>query len=130
MSIAQYRALKTTGKAKYRNARCVADGMRFDSKLERDRYLELKWLSAKGAVKWFVRQCPFHLPGGIIYRADFLVVWSHDLGPLGEPLHHVPVTVEDCKGVMTRVSHNKIRQVEEIYGIQIEIIRKVAVRSV
>lgn len=120
MSVSEYRALTTKGKAKYRNTPCLADGMRFDSKLERDRYLELKWLKSTGAVWWFIRQVPFHLPGGIVYRADFLVVWKRV---------NAHVTVEDVKGVMTRVSANKIRQVEEIYGIQVEIIRKVAVRS-
>jgi hypothetical protein len=117
MSVSEYRALTTKGKAKYRNTPCLADGMRFASKLERDRYIELKWLKARGEIKWFTRQVPLYLPGGVIYRMDFLIV------------HESGVSCEDCKGIMTPVSALKIRQVEEIYGIKIEIIRKVAVRS-
>jgi hypothetical protein len=124
MSVTQYRTLKTTGKVKYRNTPCLADGMRFDSKLERDRYLELKWLKSTHAVFWFIRQPRFDLPGGLIYRADFLVVWNSIQQPVSGR-----VTVEDVKGFMTPVSAMKIKQVEEIYQIKIELIRKVAVRS-
>ena len=114
MSVADFKRLNVK-KAKYGNSAIVCDGQRFDSKLERDRYLELKNLAQVGAVRWFTRQVPFYLPGGIIYRADFLVVW------LGSA---PPVTVEDCKGFMTRVSINKIKQVEAIYGLKIAIITK------
>lgn len=123
MSIAEYRALKTKGKAKYRNVATVVDGQRFDSRLEAKRYQELKQLRAAGEVKWFICQPPFRLPGGITYRADFLIVWQRYPGGNDEF-----VSVEDCKGVMTPVSAVKIRQVEEIYGIKVEIIRKVALR--
>lgn len=121
MSIAEYKAAKSP---KYRNKRTVVDGRALDSKLEAARYQELKKLQAVGAVKWFITQAPFRLPGGIIYRADFLVVWLHGLDPMNRPTHHEPVTVEDCKGARTRVSINKIKQVEEIYGIKVHIITK------
>jgi Protein of unknown function (DUF1064) len=116
MSVGELRELQAAFAAKvpkYRNKRVVLDGWQFDSKLEASRYEGLKALRSAGAVAWFLCQVPFRLPGGIIYRADFLVVWK-GLG----------LTVEDCKGARTRVSINKIKQVEEIYGIKITMITR------
>jgi len=122
MSLADFRSLNARARAKYASKAVVINHQRFDSKLEGQRYVHLRNMAAVGAVKWFVRQVRFDLPGGIKYRADFLVVWStlHDhLRPAGEL-----VTVEDCKGFMTRLSQTKILQVEELYGIRIRIITK------
>ena len=99
---------------KYRNVPTVVDGMRFDSKAEARRYGELKLLRAAGEVVWFTRQVPFHLPGGIRYVADFLVVWADGRQP----------SVEDVKGVLTRVSANKIKQVRALYGVEVQIVGK------
>ena len=96
---------------KYRNVPTVVDGMRFDSKAEARRYGELKLLRHAGEVRWFIRQAPFHLPGGIRYVADFLIAWSDSR-----------ITVEDVKGVLTRVSANKIKQVRALYGIDVQIV--------
>lgn len=107
-----------SGAAKYNNRRTQVDGWWFDSQLEADRYRELKLLRASADVAWFLCQVPFRLPGGITYKADFLVVWN-GLSP-----HRRGVSIEDCKGMMTRVSQNKIKQVEELYGIKVEIITR------
>lgn len=96
---------------KYRNVPTVVDGMRFDSKAEARRYGELKLLRHAGEVRWFIRQAPFHLPGGIRYVADFLIVWSDGR-----------TSVEDVKGTMTRVSANKIKQVKALYGVDVQIV--------
>jgi hypothetical protein len=119
LSVAEYRSHGFKAGNKYRNKRTFVDNRWFDSKLEAQRYLELKNLWELGQVAWFTCQVPFRLPGNITYRADFLVVWKER-----------PLTVEDCKGVKTRVSINKIKQVEEIYGITIEIISKSRYRAV
>lgn len=116
MSVAEFKASKLKA-PKYGNAKNVVDGIKFDSKLESDRYLELKTYRQIGVVRWFTMQVPFRLPGGLTYRADFVVVWN---GSQGGP----DVSVEDCKGFMTRVSINKIKQVEEIYGFKVDIITK------
>jgi len=86
----------------------TADGILFASKREMDRYLVLKDLREAGAVRWFIRQPSFDLPGGVRYRADFLVVWSSG-----------DVTVEDAKGMRTEIYKLKKRQVEALYGIEI-----------
>lgn len=95
---------------KYRNTPVVEDGQRFDSKLEAACYRELMLRHAAGEVKWFVRQAAFRLEGGVIYRADFLVV----LAPYG-------VEVIDAKGVLTQASANKIKQVEARYGVKVQL---------
>jgi hypothetical protein len=112
MSLADYRKLSRP-RGKYGAKAVIVDGHRFDSKLEGLRYLYWSNLWRARAIAWFTRQAPFYLPGGIVYRADFLV--AHLEGGF---------TVEDCKGVMTRVSINKIKQVEQIYGFKVEIITK------
>lgn len=104
--------------SRYNNKRTQVDGWWFDSQLEADRYKELKLLRAASTVSLFLCQVPFRLPGGITYRADFAVMWMDSCGWIDH------VGFEDCKGVMTRVSQNKIKQVEEIYGIKISILTR------
>lgn len=116
MSVAEFKA-RGAKKNKYSAQAVVVDGHRFDSKLEGLRYLYWSNLWRAGAITWFTRQVPFYLPGGIVYRADFLVVHLDKPG-------HLAFHVEDCKGAMTRVSINKIKQVEEIYGFKVQIITK------
>jgi Protein of unknown function (DUF1064) len=120
LSVREYRQLKRGNK--YSANAIVEDGMRFDSKLEAKRYLELKQLRAIGVITWFTRQVPFHLPGGIIWRADFLIIWNRGAARSIEDWELVQV--EDCKGMMTRVAINKIKQVEAIYGFKVHIITK------
>lgn len=86
----------------------TADGIVFASRREMRRYRELRNLRKQGIVLFFLRQTPFHLPGGIRYLADFLVVWRYG-----------PITVEDVKGLRTDTYKLKKKQVEEIYGIRI-----------
>lgn len=121
MSVADFRALQRNEvPTKYRNKRVMVDGWAFDSKLEAARYEELKQLRAAGAILWFIAQVPFRLPGGIIYRADFLRVNSPAYIAIGGPA----VEVEDCKGFMTRLSLTKIKQVEELYGLKVTLIKR------
>lgn len=104
----QHKVLK---RAKYGNRAVVIDGKRFDSKLEGRCYQELNLLWKSGQILWFVRQVKFELPGGVVYRADFLVV-SKD-----------GVEVIDATGFMTSVKANKLKQVKAAYGIEVAIWR-------
>lgn len=109
---------------KYSAKAIVVDGHRFDSKLEADRYLYWKNLWHVGAIAWFTRQVPFYLPGGIVWRADFLVATNFSRPSDKLVASGDGVVVEDCKGVMTRVSINKIKQVEAIYGFKVHIVKR------
>lgn len=85
------------------------DGLKFGSKKESLRYQGLKLLKKTGDVLFFLRQVPFDLPGGIKYRADFLVFWADG-----------NVTVEDVKGMRLPAYIAKKKQVEALYPIEIK----------
>lgn len=92
---------------KYRNIPIFVDGKRFDSKLESRCYIWLTVLRKVGDILWFIRQPSFDLPGGVRYRADFLVVTTKI------------VYVLDAKGKDTQESKNKRKQVKELYGVEV-----------
>ena len=97
---------------KYKNKPTVVDGIRFDSKAEARRYGELKLLKRAGEVKYFLRQTPFHLEGGIKYLADFFVVWTDG-----------HITVEDVKGKKTPTFIMKAKMVKDRHGVDIILIK-------
>ena len=99
-------------KSKYRNVPTVIDGLRFSSKAEAARYSELKLLQAANQVRWFIRQPRFDLGNGIVYVADFLVLWNADETTFSD----TRVTVEDVKGVETDVFKLKRKLFEAQYG--------------
>ena len=103
------RRLGLPSRSKFNNVPTIIDGIRFSSQREGKRYEELKQLQKCGEVVWFIRQAPCHLPGGVKYLADFVVIWA-----CGE------VTVEDVKGMKTPMYRLKKRQVEAIYPIHIK----------
>lgn len=122
MTVSEYRRSRF-GQNKYSARAIVEDGIRFDSKLERDRYLELRQRRVMGLVSYFLLQVPFRLPGGITYRVDFQVFSPKlDFTAQLDPVHLV--TYEDCKGMMTPVSKLKIAQVEELYRVKIQLITR------
>lgn len=88
------------------------DNIRFDSKKEARYYQELQLRKKAGEVIQFLRQVPFHLPGNVVYRVDFLEFHSDG------SVHFV-----DVKGMQTPEFILKQKQVEELYApIKIEII--------
>jgi hypothetical protein len=103
---------------KYRNEPVWVDDIRFDSKLEADRYEQLKalWNYGAGVVRWFVRQVPFDCGGGVVYKADFVIVWQE-----GEWSR---VTVEDCKGLLLQDCINKLKQVRSRYGLTVDMVTR------
>jgi hypothetical protein len=87
---------------------CEADGIKFRSKKERARYLELCALKSAGAC-WFLRQVPFYLPGNTKYTCDFMVFWQDG-----------KVSVEDVKGKRLPAFIRSKKQVEALYPVRIE----------
>jgi hypothetical protein len=85
------------------------DGIRFDSKKEGDYYLALKLRVRAGQIVFFLRQVPFHLPGGTVYRVDFQEFHSDGT------VHFV-----DVKGVRTEGYIRSKKQVEALYPVEIE----------
>ena len=100
---------KKTKRPKYKNKKCVIDGIKFDSIAEGDYYLALKKSKEKGLIVGFKLQPKFtiqekfkHATEGniraIVYKADFLI---HQLGEEKASL------VVDVKGQATSDANNK-----------------------
>lgn len=99
---------------KYRAKRTERKDRSFDSKLEAKYYDKLLLLQKAGEVDFFLQQVPFHLPGKTKYVCDFMVFYADGT-----------VKIIDCKGVETSTFKLKKRQVEELYPVEIEIVKKV-----
>lgn len=95
-------------KHKFHAKRTEVEGIKFSSKKEAKRYNILKSLQNVGEILFFLRQVPFHLPGGVKYVCDFLIFWAS-----GE------VTIEDVKGFKTESYKAKKKMVEALYPIEI-----------
>ena len=93
-------------KHKFNAVRCEEDGIKFASKKERKRYLELKNLQRASNISFFLRQTPMHLSGGVKYVCDYQVFWADGT-----------VTFEDVKGMRTPMYKLKKKQVEALYPI-------------
>ena len=96
---------------KYKAIRTELDGIKFASKKEASYYKTLKALEQNGKVVFFLRQVPFHLPGGVTYRCDFAEFWADGT------VHFV-----DVKGMKTRGFIDKKKLVESIYPVEIEVV--------
>jgi hypothetical protein len=88
------------------------DGILFGSKLESDYYRYLKMRVSSGAVIFFLRQVAFHLPGNTRYVVDFQEFHADG------SVHFV-----DVKGIETDKFKMKQRQVEDLYPVEIEIVK-------
>lgn len=100
-------------RSKYRNKRVTVDGRKFDSVLEGEYYKQLVLRWRAGEVRWFSRQVQFDLPGGRVYKADFVVYLANG-----------DTDVIDCKGCDDPMSKLKRDQVEDIWKIVVKLIRK------
>ena len=96
---------------KYNAKKTVVDGITFDSQKEARYYSQLKLRQQAGEIEFFLRQVPFHLPGGTVLRVDF--VEFHTDGS---------VHVVDVKGMETAEFKIKKREVEATYPIEVEIV--------
>jgi hypothetical protein len=99
---------QTTKAHKYHAQGQTVDGIHFASKLEARCYELQKLRVAAKELKFFLRQTPFHLPGGVTYRCDFFCVFTHG-----------GIEVIDAKGVDTQEGRNKRKQVKELYGVEV-----------
>jgi len=110
------------------------DGILFDSKLERQRYDELKLLERAGKIMHLRRQVPYEFTETIsacwplvsiarkrTYIADF--VYYEDSHPWATATitmqAYKGLVVEDVKGVRTKEYREKKRWMEKLYGITI-----------
>lgn len=101
-------------KHKFGAVRCKRNGINFPSKLERAYYDKLLMLQKAGELLFFLRQVGFDIGGGHRYFSDFQLFWADG-------------TVEfiDTKGRDTPLSKLKRDQLEELYPVEIKIVKKV-----
>ena len=98
-------------KHKFNAVRTEFDGIKFDSKKEAAYYEQLKIRQKIGEIIFFLRQVPFHLPGGVTYRVDFQEF--HTDGS---------IRFVDVKGMLTKDFIMKKKMVENLYPVEIEIV--------
>lgn len=91
--------------------RTWSDGseIKFPSKREASYYDELMLAKKSGELLFFLRQVPFHLPGGVTFRLDFLEFWADGT-----------VRCVDPKGRKTAQYIDKKKMVEALYPVTIE----------
>jgi len=97
-------------KHKFHAKPCESDGIKFPSKKERDYYLKLILARKSGELLFFLRQVPFHLAGGIIYRLDFMEFWSNG-----------DIVFTEIKGFSSKEWIMKKKMVESTYPISINV---------
>lgn len=98
-----------TWRHKFNAIPTTVDGIRFASKKESRVYEDLCMRRAAGEIVFFLRQVPFHLPGGVRYVVDF-VTFNAD-----GTVHFC-----DAKGMRTQLYLTKKKLVEAHYPIKIE----------
>jgi dsDNA-binding SOS-regulon protein len=98
---------------KFGAVRTERDGMSFSSKLEAAYYDRLKLLQMAGEVSFFLRQVPFHLPGGVKYVVDYQVFYADG-----------DVEFVDVKGMETPEFVAKKKMVEALYPVEILVQKK------
>lgn len=98
---------------KFKAKSVVYDGIKFQSTLEGDYYLHLKRLVAAGKVVFFLRQVPFHLPGSTRYVVDFQEFHADG-----------SVVFTDVKGMETKEFVRAKKQVEDLYPVEINVVKK------
>ncbi|MBT8362008.1 MAG: DUF1064 domain-containing protein [Deltaproteobacteria bacterium] len=89
----------------------ITNGIKFQSRKEARYYEELLWRQKAGDIVFFLRQVPFHLPGGVTYRVDFQEFHADGT------VHFVEV-----KGYETKEWKMKKRMVEELYPVTITVV--------
>ena len=94
---------------KFNAKRTEIDGISFPSKKEAAYYQQLLLRQKGNDVIFFLRQVPFHLPGGVRYVVDFQ-----------EFLSDGTVRFVDVKGMRTSEYIAKKKMVEALYPIKIE----------
>jgi len=101
---------------KYSNHKVVVCGIKFDSKREANRYLELHGQEVLGEIKDLELQKVFEyrIDGKLMFKyiADFVYKSNID------GFNHV----EDVKGLRTPVFNLKKKIIEAVYNIKIELI--------
>lgn len=102
----------TPKRSKYGAIKTEYNGIKYDSKAEARWAENFDMEKRAGDVLYWLRQVPFFLPAGIIYRCDFQVFYTSGV-----------VKYFDVKGWDTPVSKLKRKQVEALYPVKIQVVK-------
>lgn len=108
---------------KYGAKRTIVDGYRFDSKLESERYRELKARVEAGIIFGLIRQVPFRIywPGHVGDKDWLLFTYIADFTYTDADNHYV---VEDVKGRVLNEFRIKKKAVRMDRGIEVHIVTR------
>lgn len=103
---------------KYRARKVTIDGIRFDSRAEGARYIQLREMEAQGQIVWLTRQPHFDIVVegvkiGRGYTADFEYFTRPDRVRI----------IEDVKGVKTRDLGWRLQLVKLIYKVEVKLVK-------
>jgi hypothetical protein len=113
MSYLEFRKLnQDTKKSKYNNVPTTYNGKRYQSKLEADYAAQLDMMKRAGEVNYWLGQVPFALEGGVIYKADFLILFADG--------HY---EVWDSKGKRTAEFIIKKKQMWSMHHIEVKEVK-------
>lgn len=101
-------------KHKFKAKPLTDDKHHFSSKLEHKYYQNLLLRQKAGEVLFFLRQVPFHLPGGVKMVIDYQ-----------EFLSDGSVKFVEVKGKETPLYIAKKKIVEEIYPVTIDVVKRI-----
>lgn len=105
---------KTKGKSKYGNQKIEIDGIKFDSKREAGRFLELRMMERAGLVKDLKLQVPFELNEDGKFSYKYIADFTYFDVQKNETI------VEDAKGAKTVTYKKKKKLMLKIHGINIK----------
>jgi hypothetical protein len=108
---------RSRGYSKYGAIPVEIDGIRFASKAEGRRYLELKQLESAGAIRGLALQTSFPFVIGVDMMFTYVSDFFYEDVKTGRRI------IEDVKGVATPVYKLKKKIIEKYYGIKITEIR-------
>lgn len=109
-------------KNKYNAQKTEAIGRKYDSKLEASYARKLHDLKEGGLIAFWLEQVNFPLPGNVKFRLDFLEFWFNE----PDDYSSFDLVATEVKGRPTKDYIIKKKQVEELYQIKINEVRKVA----
>jgi len=102
---------RSSKSSKYKAVKTIIDGIKFDSKKEAQRYLELKTLQSLNYITGLQLQVKYDLIVNKIKICKYIADFKY--------FEKGSVIVEDCKGVLTPIYKLKKKLMKAIYNIDI-----------
>lgn len=104
-------ANKRGGRSKYGNVKVEAEGMKFDSRREKTRWMALRLEETTGAITNLQRQITYPLDVNGMKVCDYIADFVYERG--GE------LVVEDAKGFRTAIYQLKAKLMLAVHGIKV-----------